>query len=192
VLVLSNPANTAATTHISYLMAAGKTVTQTVVVPPQKSIEVNVNAVVKQAMHATTMTASSPIVAERQDFFTSSLVGHIAGSTTTIGSGSLHTSWYLPNGDTSKGHVQSLALTNPGTAPAQVQIVYYPTTGSPTVKNYTLAARSRQTILLANDVGQNQSVGMALYASSPIVVEQTMFFNVSGASGGYAAIAYGA
>src|SRR6266700_279290 len=133
VLVLSNPANTAATTHISYLMAAGKTVTQTVVVPPQKSIEVNVNAVVKQAMHATTMTASSPIVAERQDFFTSSLVGHIAGSTTTIGSGSLHTSWYLPNGDTSKGHVQSLALTNPGTAPAQVQIVYYPTSGSPTV-----------------------------------------------------------
>jgi hypothetical protein len=167
-------------------------VKQTVTVPAQKSIEVNVNAVVKQALHATTIVASSPIVAERQDFFNTSLIGHIAGSTTTIGSDSLHTSWYLPNGDTSKGHDQSLALTNPGAIPAQVQIVYYPATGSPLVKTYTVAASSRLTISLANDVGQNQSVGIALYASLPIVVEQTMFFNVSGSSGGYAAIAYGA
>jgi hypothetical protein len=198
VLVLSNPANNTASTRMSYLTTTGKTVIQKVLLPPQKSIQVNVNAVIKQAMHATTITASSPIVAERQDFFSANLldsanqIGNVAGSTTTIGSDSLHTSWYLPDGNTSKGYAQSLALTNPATVLAQVHIVYYPTTGSPTVKTYTVTASSRQTILLANDVGQNQSVGMAIYASSPIVVEQTVFFNVDRVSGGYAALAYGA
>jgi hypothetical protein len=34
-------------------------------------------------------------------------------------------------------------------------------------------------------------MGMAIYSTQPIVVEQSMFFNLNGASGGYASMAYG-
>jgi hypothetical protein len=47
------------------------------------------------------------------------------------------------------------------------------------------------TIDLTADAGANVTLGAAIYATLPIVVEQSMFFNLDGASGGYACMAYG-
>ena len=113
------------------------------------------------------------------------------GSTTVMGASNSYSSWYIAQGDTSGGHVETLALANPGAVWTLVQVVYYPSQGAPLVKTYTLSGNSRITINIANDVGANKSTGIAIYAATPIVVEQTMLYNINGATGSYASMGYG-
>jgi len=190
-LVLANPSSSTAAVQLLYLTANGQVITQNVSIPVQSRIEVNVNSAVRSTLHSTVITASVPIVAERQDFFTTSFNGAIAGSTTSMGSSSAHTSWYLAQGDTSAGHAEYLAIANPNATQALVQVVYYLVGSTPIVKTYTLAANTRLTINMLSDVGSNKATGTAIYATLPIVTEQVMFFNLHGVSGGYASMAFG-
>lgn len=185
-LVLTNPAQEAANAHIEYQTSDGQRFTQNVVVPGQSRSEVSVNAVVKQADHATMISASIPIVAERQDFFSS----NIEGSTTVMASSSPRTDWYLAQSDTTAGHATSLSLANFDDTSAQVQIVYYQADRQPIVKRYTLDARTLLEVAVARDGVANETIGVAIYATSPILVEQTTYFNLQGASGSYAGKAY--
>ncbi len=189
-LVLANPARSVASAQIHYLTADGRVITSNVVVPAQSRIEVNVNSALGSLLHATTITANVPIIAERQTFF--NYLGSLSGSTTSMGSTNAHTSWYIARGDTGSGHMEALAIANPNASAAIMQVVYYTAAGQPIVKTYTLAAHSRMTITLANEVGVNTMVGMAVYATAPVVVEQAMFFNNgAGMTGGYASMGLG-
>ena len=191
-LILANPLTGATTAQIRYLTTSGQVISQNVSVPALGRTIVNVNSAIQSGLHSTVVAASSPIVAERQDFFITNFNGSVLGSSTLIGSNSVHSSWYLAQGDTSSGHAESLAIANPNNATAQVQVVYYLASGAPIIKTYTLAANARLTVSLTNDVGANQNVGVAVYASTPIVTEEVMLFNVNGATGGYTCMALGA
>ena len=192
-LILANPSAQGTNVHIRYLLSNGQVVTQNAAVAAQGRVDINVNSVVKQSLHATVISADAPILAEREDSFTTTLngTGAVTGSSITMGSSNAHTSWYIAQGDTTAGHAETLALANPNASAAQIQVVYYVASGSPIVKTYTLAANTRMTINLSSDVGANQAVGAAIYATQPIVVEQNMFFSLSGASGGYASAGFG-
>ncbi|HVB21154.1 MAG TPA: DUF5719 family protein [Ktedonobacteraceae bacterium] len=185
-LVLANPSTTTATAHIRYLTTNGQVITQSTTIPARSQVQVNVNNAVIHMQHATVINASVPIIAERQDFFTTTLNGPIAGSTITMGSPTLHASWYFAHGDTASGHAEYIALANPSSKSAQISVAYCQSSGTPIVKTYTLAPNSRMTINLNSDVGANNSVGIAIYATTPIMVEQVSFFNMDGLSGGFA------
>lgn len=186
-LVLANPNIQETVAQISYQTSDGNVFTQNVTVPGLSRIEVNVNDAVNQTLHGTMVNADAPIIAERHDFFS---LGSLVGSTEVLGSPATSTNWYISQGDTSLGHNESLALTNPGTTSTQIDVVYYGSTGTPIIKTYTLAATTRMTISLIDDVGINASVGILIYATNPIVVEQNMFFTLpDGATGGYASMA---
>ena len=188
-LVLANPFAGWVTAQVRYLTSSGQVITQTVGIPGQSRIAIKVNNVVNVATHSTVITANGPIVAERQDFYNN--VNSIMGSTTVMGASNSYSSWYLAQSDTSAGHVETLALANPGAVSTLVQVVYYQSQGAPLVKSYTLAAHTRMTINLADEIGANKSTGIALYAAVPIVVEQTMLYNTNGATGSYASMGYG-
>src|SRR5581483_4730104 len=170
-LVLANPFANWVTAQVHYLTASGQVIAQTVGIPGQSRVAINVNNVVNATTHATAITANGPIVAERQDFYNNA--SSIMGSTTVMGASNSYSSWYIAQGDTSGGHVETLALANPGALPTLVQVVYYQPQGAPLVKPYTLAAHTRMTINLASEIGANKSTGIAIYAAAPIVVEQT-------------------
>ena len=189
-LILTNPSPNTASAQIRYLTASGQVITQNVSVPGYTRLPVSVNSVVSAALHATAITASAPIIAERQDFFTTLFDGTIAGSTTVIGSNAPHDSWYVASGNTTTGHADYLAIGNPNNAAAQVQVVYYLASGAPIIKTYSIPANSRLTIDMASDAGANV-FGVAVYSTIPIVTEQTAFFNTNGANGGYAAAGLG-
>lgn len=192
-LILANPGGQSASAQVRYLLASGQVITQQVNIPAQRRVDVSVNGVVKSALHATAITSSAPIVAEREDFFTTQIsgIGPVTGSTAVMGSAGTHTAWYVAQGDTSAGHAEELALANPATGTAQIQVVYYLASGAPIVKTCTLAANTRMTLNLAGEGGASTLMGMAIYATQPIVVEQSMFFTLNGASGGYASMGYG-
>lgn len=150
-------------------------------------IEISVNDTLKQALSATIIRASVPIVAERQDFFSVP----VAGSTTVMGSDAAHTSWYMAQGDTSGGHIEALDLLNMNSSAAQVRVVYYLANGTPIIKHYTIAANAQVTVPANDDSGTNQASGKAIYATLPIIVQHTMFFKRNGVGGGFSAMAFG-
>jgi len=177
------------TAHISYLTDGGQIIPQTVGIPGLSRVEVNVNTVVKQATHATVIDANGQIVAERQDFFDN--VNGAQGSTTVMGASADATSWYFAHGTTAADVTESLAIANAGPLPATVQVIYYQAQGAPIIKTYILEGDTRFTVDMAADVGLNNTVGVAIYATLPIVVEQTTFFQANGVSGGYANMGFG-
>ncbi len=191
-LVLANPTADTALTQLRYLTTDGRSIVQSVRVPSLSRIEVNVNRSVQQGSHATVITANMPIVAEQQDFFTTNIAGTVMGSTTAMGSSAAHMHWYVSQGNTSVGCQDFLALANPNASTATIHIVYLRATGAPLSRTYTLPAYMRGTLALAEDVGQAQSVGVAITADQPVVAAQEEFFNQPGASGGYVSLAYGA
>jgi murein DD-endopeptidase MepM/ murein hydrolase activator NlpD len=190
-LVLSNPSSNQANVRIRYLSANGQVVNQSVSLPSLSRIEVNVNAAFKQGIHSTVITSNVPIVAERQDFFNTNFNGSVQGSTTVMGSSHASTSWYIAQGDTGNGYAEYLALANPNNVQTQVQVVYYLASGSPIVKTHMIGANARLSISLLSELGSNRVVGIAVYATSPVVTEQVLFFNIIGVSGGYTSTAYG-
>ncbi len=192
-LILTDPNAQPVSAQVRYLLASGQVVTQNVSIVAQGRLDISVNSVVRSALHAIMITSSAPIVAAREAFFTTQFgtLGLVTGSTAVTGSAATHNAWYVAQGDSSAGHVESLALANFASSATQIQVVYYQANGAPTVKTYTLAANTCMTLNLANEAGTGMLVGMAIYSTQPVVVEQTMFFNLNGASGGYASMGYG-
>ena len=188
-LVLANPFPGWVTAQVRYLLSNGQVITQSIGIPGQSRVEVNVNNVVNGASHATAIIANGPIVAERQDFFNN--VNTVMGSETVMGADNNSTAWYFAQSDPTGGHRTTLAIANPTMSAVQVQVVYYPTRGAPILKSYTVAANSRLSINLASDAGTSQSVGIAVYASGPVVAEQTTLLNANGIRGGYDSMGYG-
>ena len=190
-LILADPSATAANVQIRYLSASGQVVNQSVTVAGLSRLAVNVNNVFNSGVHSTVITTNVPIIAERQDFFSTNVNGNVLGSTMLMGSSNAYSSWNIPQGDTSSGHAEYLALANPNATSVTVQVVYYLASGTPLVKTYTLAANARTTISLLPDLGPNQAAGATVYATAPIVTEQVMFMNSNGINGGYASNGYG-
>ena len=188
-LVLANPVSTWVTARISYLTDGGQVITQTAGIPGQGRVVVNVNNVVRQATHATVITANGPIIAERQDFFNN--IDSAQGSTTVMGASNDATSWYFAHGSTAGGTTESLAIVNASLVAATVQVVYYQSQGAPIIKSYALPVNTHLTVDMTADVGANNAVGIAVYATTPIVVEQTTYFDANGVSGGFASMGLG-
>ena len=188
-LILANPFAGWVTAQVHYLTSSGQVITQNVGIPGQGRVAITVNTVVNSATHATVIIANGPIVAERQDFYNNA--DSIMGSTTVMGASNSYSSWYIAQGDTSSGHVETLALANPGAVSTLVQVVYYQSQGAPLVKSYTLAANTRMTITIASDIGTNKFTGIAIYTAMPIIVEQTMLYNTNGITGAYSSMGYG-
>lgn len=187
-LVLANPNNSNTTAQVSYYTNSGRVIARTISIPAMSRIEVDVNSMVGRAYHATVVSANMPIIAERADFFAANINGiSVVGSTTIMGSPALHASWYFAQMNTANGRTASLMLANPNNSGVQVQVVYYKANGTPLIKNYTLAANTRITVNVGADVGVNQMVGMAIYATNSIVAEQATYFR----GGGEVSMGYG-
>ncbi|GHO92211.1 hypothetical protein KSF_022590 [Reticulibacter mediterranei] len=171
ILVLSNPAPKAAHAHIRYLVTDGSTLTQDVSVPEKSRIEVRVNDLVKDAVHATEITADRAIVAERQDFFMKEMFEPQGTSSTIMGSSEAETAWYAPQVCSDKDMLAGLVLANMSAAAVQVHIILYHATGAPLAANYNLAPHQYVMVTEASIITANEEVGLVITASSPIIVE---------------------
>jgi hypothetical protein len=175
-LVLSNPTSLPVHAHIRYLLIDGQAGTQHVTLPPLSRIALPVNAVVEHAIHATVLTADGPLVAERQDFFATTQQSTMRGSSTVMGSSQAALLWYIPQMTATEGIQGTLTLTNPGATTVQAQIILYRAAGPPLVKSYALAAHQCLIIAQTSLLGTKQEAGLAVSASSPVVVEHNPFF----------------
>jgi hypothetical protein len=171
-LGLANPSTEAASVEISFLLEGGSQKQRTVQVPPMGMVRVNAAETAPDAAFGVSITSTKPIVAERSMSFGPSG----AGSHSSIGSSVSAKTWYLAEGSTASPFQEYLAIANPGTAIASVNVDFMRAEGSVVTRTFPVQPRSRATID-ANAVIPNEAVSVRVRSDQPVVAERSMYWN---------------
>ncbi|MHB8895616.1 MAG: caspase family protein [Candidatus Geothermincolia bacterium] len=126
--------------------------------------------------------ATSPVIAERSMYWDA---GTGEACHDSIGIGAAHSTFYLPDGDTSNGRETWTLVQNPGAADVTVEISYLtPSGGGNVVKVETVPANSRRTFGMLSHSGINGRAAIKVEsktAGGNIIVERAMYWNSRGA-----------
>jgi hypothetical protein len=95
----------------------------------------------------------------------------------------LSKTWYFAEGYTGSSFTEFLTLENPNASSNTATVQYFLGSGAPLTKQYTLAANSRTTLVVNQEVGANQSVSIVVTGSLPLVAERPMYFTYTGLAG---------
>ena len=184
-ICLQNPGDAAANVTITYMLGTGENKEQQVVVGGHARLTVDVNAAVGDNQDVSAMVASDqPIVAERPMYFDySGATGPWTGGHDVVGSIVTSPTWFFAEGTTRPGFDEYLCLQNPTSADATVQITYMLGDGSTVDKEVKVDKKSRHTVVVKDDVGENQDVSVQLISDVAIVAERPMYFEYGGATG---------
>jgi hypothetical protein len=156
-------------------------------VAPQSSISVWLNPIICPAgvtycglSVATRVTASQPVVADRQMFF--NYGGNTPGATAVVGSASgPQSAFYFAEGYTGAGFTEYLTFVNPASNSSSESITVRYLIEGGTTKTVTIAQLQpgqRWTEIVNRDIGPNRSVSVVVTASGgTLIVERPMYFH---------------
>lgn len=133
--------------------------------------------------------SNQAIVAERPMYFSYASVsggGYWTGGDVVMGAPALAKSYYFAEGTTQPGFEEYLTLQNPGNSPIQVNATYLLGSGqgSAVTRSYQVAARSRLTVFVPNEIGWGKDASVELSSASDFLAERPMYFSYGGAWSG--------
>jgi hypothetical protein len=190
-VLVQNPASDASNVTITYMTPSGKKVQPSFSMPANSRKTINVNNVAGMAStdFSTRVHGSKAIIAERAMYWNN---GTGEACHDSIGLGAPHTTFYLPDGQTSNGRETYTTVANPNTSAVQVRVSYLGAGGAGNVVfTATVPAKSRMTFNLADRIpnGRASIVVTSLTAGKKIIAERSMYWNSRGAGtdtiGGY-------
>jgi len=182
-LVLQNPNNDIATVNVAYMLGDVTTINGSYQVGAHSRKTVDVNGEVGSNKDVSMRVNSSlPIMAERPMYF--DYQGRIQGGTTVIGVPEPATEWHFAEGTTRNGFDEYLCLLNPSGELATVRIDYAFADGSVMEKCYAISPKTRYTVTVRNEVGNNEDVSATVTSDVPVVAERPMYFDYEGNVGG--------
>jgi hypothetical protein len=177
-IALLNPTTEAAETTLKFLKQDGSVVTHTLNLAALTRATVNPESLagLEGASFATVIDATQPIVADRTMRWDAS--GYGSHAETSIASPL--TKWYLAEGATTGSFNLYYLIQNPGTQSAEIEIRYLlPAPAAPVVKTYTIAANSRQSIYVNDEVPALGEAEISAVVTStnnvPVIVERAMY-----------------
>jgi hypothetical protein len=185
--LLHNPDAATATVTMRYMLSTGNLQERTHVVPGRSRRTVWANqegSPLDAAEFATTIDADVPIVAERAMYRDKAGEIFSAGSVAS-GIATPAESWFFAEGATGSFFDTYVLIANPGDAAASVTATYLravdphdASTAASIVRTYTVPARSRRTIWVAQEAPElrEAQVSTQLVADRPIVAERTMWW----------------
>lgn len=181
-LLLTNPAETATTVEVEYLMKSGQGLTRTHVVPAHARYTVWVNQEGPEwaaAEFGMVVRASQPLVAERATYISSA--GQFDAGETSVGTPSAALDWYFSEGVAGPMFDTFLLLANPTDTTAEVEVRYLTDTGDPLLRRYVVGPRSRETVRVnwEADWAPRQGFGMHVRSTNgvPVVAERAMWWS---------------
>jgi hypothetical protein len=189
-VLVQNPNASAVVVDITYMTPTGPVAQMPFTIPANSRKTVKVNDIVPNSDLSTRVHGSLPIIAERSMYWDNGTgeAGH--GS---IGMSAPHTTFYLPDGQSSDGHETWTLVQNPNDRDVEVQITYLTPNGknNPTFKD-VVKANTRKTYNLVDKVS-NSRAAVLVTSVTPglkIIVERSMYWNSRGAGtdtiGGFA------
>jgi len=190
-ILVQNPQDTPTDVTVTYMTPDGPKVQPAFEMPAnsRKTIRVNDVPGVSSTDLSTQVSGSQPIIAERAMYWDS---GSGEACHDSIGMAEPHSTFYLPDGQTSGGRETWTLIQNPNTVDVEVEISYLTPTGENNVTwKETIKAESRKTFNMT-DKGINGRAAVLVTSKTTgrkVMVERAMYWNSRGAGtdtiGGY-------
>lgn len=181
-LLIQNPSPAPAVVQVRYLTPEGPVVRDPLVLTGNSRYTINVNEELPDSDVSFEVTSDRRVIAERSMYWDGRRGGHVSiGTTLPAGS------WYLAEGSTDWGYDEYVLLENPGEDEVDVDITYMTPQGPVPRDTLTLAAGSRRTVHV-NDELPGKDVSVRAEAGGGIVVERAMYWNNGTGKGGHCSI----
>lgn len=180
-VLVQNPNTSATDVNISYQTGTGIVTGPSFRMDPNSRKTIRVNDQLPANTDVSThVQGSQPIIAERAMYWNN---GTGEACHDSIGMASPHTTFYLPDGQSSSGRETWTLVQNPNGADVQVDITYMTPTGEGNVrKTETIPANSRKTFNMAEHSGMNGRASIMVSSrGASVMVERAMYWNNRGA-----------
>jgi IPT/TIG domain len=171
----------AADVIVTYMTPAGPKPQEPFTMEANSRKTIRVNDVLPNTDFSTKVTGTKPIIAERAMYWDN---GTGEACHDSVGMASAHTSFFLPDGQTSKGRETYTLVQNPNSSPVVVEITYMTPDGRGNVVfEDTIPANSRQTYNMADKgIGGRASIMVTSKTTGKkIMCERAMYWNQRGA-----------
>jgi hypothetical protein len=171
-VLVQNPGAAEAHVAVGYLTGGGRAAGPSFTLPPGHRKSVNVADMVPGDWSVSELvTSDEPVVAERAMYWGGRRGGH-----SSIGVSSGQKSWSLAEGSTGGDFETWVLVQNPGDAEAHVRLTYQTDSRQVDGPAFTLAARSRKTINVADAVPLTWSVATSVSSDVPVVAERAVYW----------------
>ena len=185
-ITIQNPNTSAVTAQITYMTGSGAVTAPSVNLPAKSQATINPKDKLGESDFSTKVVCKEgkAIAVDRTMSWT--------GPGDSVGMASAHSSFYLPDGQTSEGRETYTLVQNPNSSAVTVQITYMTPTGAGN-KTFTdtIPANSRMTYNMADKAISGRAAIMVTSKTSgkKIMCERAMYWNARGAGtdtiGGY-------
>ena len=192
-VLVQNPSANQASVEVTYLTSSGEVPhpENPIAMPGNSRKTIRVNDYLTGSDFSTRVTGSQDIIAERAMYWGEDTeLGEACHD--SIGMSAPHTTFYLPDGQTSEGRETYTLVANPNDSDVTVEITYLTPDGTGNVTfTETVAANSRMTYSMADKGISGRASVMVTSKTSgkKIMVERAMYWNQRGAGtdtiGGY-------
>jgi hypothetical protein len=189
-VLIQNPASAASTVTITYMTPSGKKTQPSFTLPgnSRKTIKVNDVSGMGNTDFSTQVHGTRPIIAERSMYWDN---GTGEACHDSIGMSSAHSTFYMPDGQTSGGYETWTLVQNPNATAVNVEVSYLNAGGGAVSLTKSVPANSRMTFNMADKVLSGRA-SIKVTSKTPgkkIMVERAMYWNSKGAGtdtiGGY-------
>jgi hypothetical protein len=190
-VLVQNPNDAAANVTVTYMTGAGPQPQAPFSMPANSRKTIRVNDVLPGKDLSTQVHADQPIIAERAMYWGADKpLGEATHD--SVGMASPHTTFYLPDGQSSDGRETWTLVQNPNSSSVAVEVSYLTPSGAGNVTFYdNIPANSRKTYNMADSGISGRAAVMvrSLTPNNKIMVERAMYWNNRGAGadtiGGY-------
>ncbi|MBU1669991.1 MAG: hypothetical protein KKF41_03355 [Actinobacteria bacterium] len=190
-VLVQNPNAGDAEVTVTYMTSSGAVPQGSFTMPGNSRKTIRVNDVLPASDFSTQVTGSQPIIAERAMYWgEGTTLGE--ASHDSIGLSAPHTTFYLPDGETSNGRETYTLVQNPNQVDVTVEVSYLTPDGTGNVVfTETVGANSRKTFNMGDKGISGRAAVMVTCktAGARIMVERAMYWNSRGAGtdtiGGY-------
>ena len=190
-VLVQNPQDTATDVTVTYMTNSGPVPQTPFNMPANSRKTIRVNDVLPGTDLSTQVHGSQGIIAERAMYWgEGTALGE--ASHDSIGLSAPHTTFYLPDGQTSDGHETYTLVMNPNDSDVTVEITYLTPEGTGNLSfTETVTANSRKTYSMVDKGINGRAAVMVTCKTSgkKIMVERAMYWNNRGAGtdtiGGY-------
>ncbi len=187
-ITIQNPNDAAATVSVTYMMFNGNLYYKDHVVPPKSRYTINANRdCPEKGEFSVRLDSNLPVISERPMYFDYDMTWN--GGHCVVGSANAATTWYFAEGRTAPDFHEYLALENPQTGTAEVNITYMMSNGHVYNKSHRVPGKTRYSIMVNQDCPESGDVSVKVESTLPVIAERPMYFNYGGVwTGGHCVV----
>ena len=170
-LLIQNPNRVPTSVEITFYLEEGAPVIRRYQIGALARFTLYTNSILPNTAFGMRVAAEDPIVVERAVYFAQGRGGHVSA-----GLADPSREWFLPEGLTSGGFQETLAILNPDSRTADVTVVLTRGDGAPDVSLQLLIAPNSRSTIDVNQLLADAGVSAQVTSDREIVVERTLLF----------------